>query len=378
MIPDTPAAVSINRVRVVDLPGLPVDAEVRGRAAYHLLSGEAVVVAASPYAGALGLDDVEFHVGAADLSAAPTARRAIPRRVDAQLHSEDAAARAAAWAVGRRLGRNLAYILLTLHRGDAVNRAARPDWTAAEWRRWSRVRRVWLGGGVMSGDLGCVIVAEARALLQRLGYGDVLDVESTPYRGSLSLVGAARYLPSGPRRALCFDFGHTLVKGACFSLEGATLAAMEWLPATPTHWVHRNVPESARRYTGEEVRDFVVDVLARALREHPVDGDDLVLSVAAYVCGGRLLGNGVYARISDTYGDAGAALEAAVRARTGRAVRLHFIHDGTAAAALHAGTPGSAVIVVGTALGVGFPPSTATGLLALGGREGVALKGNLT
>jgi hypothetical protein len=34
-IPETPGNASINRVMIVDLPGLPIDAEVRGQKAYH-------------------------------------------------------------------------------------------------------------------------------------------------------------------------------------------------------------------------------------------------------------------------------------------------------------------------------------------------------
>ena len=403
-IPTTPPTVSVNRVRIVDLPGLPVDDAVRGQAAYHLLSSEAVVTYALRHAAALGLAKAGLPASAAGAgvptvppeaglpappagagvptvppeaglpaspagagvpTVPPAVRREIPRLIDARLHSDDAAARAAAHAIGRRLGRNLSFILLTLHRGDAVNRKARAEWTAADWDRWSRIRRIWLGGGVMSGDLGERMVEEARALLHELGYGEALQIEITPHRGALSLMGAARYLPAGPRHALAFDFGHTMVKRARFTLDGDTLVAAEHLPSVPTHWSHRNVPESAQRYAGEDVRDFVAGVVAQTLNEHPVDSDDLVLSVAAYVRGGRLLGNGIYARMSDAYADVRAALEAAVKARTGRAVRLLLIHDGTAAAALHAGTPHAAVIIVGTALGVGFPPAEIAGLLTL-------------
>lgn len=357
-IPTTPPHVSVNRVRIVDLPGLPLDEAVRGQAAYHLLSSEAIVTYAQAHTAALGLADEVFQDE-------PTARREIPCLIDARLHSDDAAVRAAAHAIGRRLGRNLGFILLTLHRGDAVNRAARAEWVEADWAHWSQVRHIWLGGGVMSGDLGALMVEEARALLQSLGYGGTLRIEITPYRGALSLMGAARYLPAGSRHALAFDFGHTMVKRARLTLDGTTLVAVEHLPTVPTHWAHRNVPESAQQYSGAEVRDFVAGVLAQTLRDHPVDGDALVLSVAAYVRGGRLLGNGIYARISDAYADANAALEAAVAARAARAVRLRLIHDGTAAAALHAGMPHAAVIIVGTALGVGFPAASTAGLLDL-------------
>jgi hypothetical protein len=55
-------------------------------------------------------------------------------------------------------------------------------------------------------------------------------------------------------------------------------------------------------------------------------------------------------------------LAEAVTDHTGRPCRVHMIHDGTAAAAAFAGRPAAAVIALGTALGVGFPPASAAGL----------------
>ena len=50
-------------------------------------------------------------------------------------------------------------------------------------------------------------------------------------------------------------------------------------------------------------------------------------------------------------------LREAIRARGGRDMRVHLIHDGTAACAVHAGEPDAALLLVGTALGIGFPPA---------------------
>ncbi len=354
-IPITPPHVSVNRVRVVDLPGLHVDEEVRGQQAYHLLSSEAVAHYAAPFADALRLppaDNVEAH-------------RDVPRRVDAALAAEDPEVRAAAQAIGRRLGRNLGYLLLTLHRGDAVNRAARADWSAADWERWARIRQVWLGGGMLSGRLGPLIVATARALLETLGDATAPQVTLTPYGGELALLGAARYLPADAGSALTFDFGHTWVKRARVTVVGDRLTRLEPLPPVPTDWDHRNVPTSAQRYAGAEVLACVADVLTETFTAYPDACPDVVGSIAAYVQKGKLLGNGIYARLSTLTADVRPLIAKVVGARLGRRITFHPIHDGTAAAALHAGAPQQAVIVVGTALGVGFPPASTAGLLEI-------------
>jgi hypothetical protein len=128
----------VNRVRIVDLPGIPIDNQVRGRQAYELLSNRAIAHYARERAVALRLpaaywqDTVQTRVG-------------LGRFVGSCLQSSHAPARAAAQQIGRRLGRNLGHILLTLARGDPINRDARPDWTAAEWERWGQLSRFGWG-----------------------------------------------------------------------------------------------------------------------------------------------------------------------------------------------------------------------------------------
>jgi hypothetical protein len=125
-IPFTPPHVSVNRVKIIDLPGLPVDDEVRSQMACYLLSSPAVTRYARERADALQLP-VAFSQDTTQT------RLELPRFVDGCLSSPSESVCAAAWAIGQRLGRNLGYILLTLRRGDAVNRAARPDWTTEDW-----------------------------------------------------------------------------------------------------------------------------------------------------------------------------------------------------------------------------------------------------
>ncbi len=365
-IPLTPPHVSINRVRIVDLPGLPVDAEVRDRLAYHLLSVQALTGYAREQATALGLPDtLSAEMG--------EARREWPPWVSRGLTSPEPSVRAAACAIARRLGRNLAYLLLTLRRGDAVNRAARPDWTAQEWERWAAIERIWLGGGLLNPPLGEAIVAAAQATLTELGATGPA-VLLTPYRELLPLLGAVRYLPPQVQAALCLDGGHSRIKRAIVTLTDGAVTGLHPLPpvALPPGFPHLPAP-AERLALGHALRDFLVEVIARTLAESQAAGwevgPDLMLSVAAYVDGGRLLGNGLYATLSALAGDVRPLLAEALQARTGRLWRVHVIHDGTAAGAIYAGEPQTAVMMVGTALGIGFPPATAEGLRPLALRE---------
>jgi hypothetical protein len=62
-----------------------------------------------------------------------------------------------------------------------------------------------------------------------------------------------------------------------------------------------------------------------------------------------------YARLHAFTANLGDWLGARVAERTGRPCRVQVLHDGTAAAQACAGSDNAAVIMLGTALGVGFP-----------------------
>lgn len=362
-IPSTPPNASINRVTIVDLPGLPIDVEVRKQKAYHLLSAFALIALARRYATALKLPE-------AYLQDSEETRRELPEFVDRCLGSLDVVARDAAQSIARRLGRNLGYILLTLQRGDAPNRAARQDWTGLEWQNWSRIRTVYVGGGIMQGELGRLIVFYARELLSELGYGEFLSVERAAFAAGMSLVGSARYLPPYAQHALGFDFGQTFVKRACFTIGGGdSLVEMALFPPLPVSWDWQNDPAAGEGIDPQHVLEFVAGSIAQTLSLCEERGlsvaPDTMVCIAAYVREGLLLGNGLYARMRLLAEDARPLIAAAIQKQVKREVRIHLIHDGTAAAALYAGIPDSAVLVIGTAIGVGFPPVQDVDLLRL-------------
>jgi hypothetical protein len=359
-IPETPDNASINRVMIVDLPGLPIDEAVRGRKAYHLLSSLAVVAYARNHQSALKLPE-------AYAEDSEQVRRQVPLFIEECLQSPDAEARRAAQAIGRRLGRNLGHILLTLHRGDAVNQAARPDWTEVEWTHWQAVRRVYLGGGMMRGQLGNLVIRHARAFLAEVGYAGQPEVWRTPHPHNMAIVGAGRYLPPTAHQALCLDFGHTLIKRARLNFEQGTLKGLHTSAPLPAPWDWRNEPDAVNQAVKDAdgphyVLDFVGQAVAQTFEENKKAGispdPDVMLCMAAYVRGGRLLGNGIYATMSTLAEDVRPLLSEAIAAHIGHDLKIHLIHDGTAAAAVHAGEPNRAVLVIGTAIGVGFPPAT--------------------
>jgi hypothetical protein len=359
-IPFTPPHYSLNRVRVLDLPGVRMDDGVAGKTAFELIPAKALVRYARERADELSLPDA-LHCD--DVAA----RWELPRFIDRLLIDRDTPASRAAEEIVARVGRNLGHVLLALHRGDPMNRAARPEWGDAEWARWATVRRAWLAGGLATGRVGAAIARHARNWLDSVGYRDILNLQVSPFAGDTALVGAARYLSPGAGACLCCDFGQTSIKRGLFIVEGRAIIRCLLLPRAAG--LEGDLSKATPAQAGELHRAFVVDTVSDALllarqRLGPaVRIRELMLSLPCYVNGGRLLGPGGYATMSMLATDATDLLAEAITARANIACGVRLIHDGTAAAATFAGHSAAAVIALGSALGVGFPPESADDLL---------------
>ena len=369
-IPFTSPHVSLNRVHIVDLPGIPMDDEVRGQRANALLSFHAVERYVQALAAPLRLP-AAWREEVLDASA----RAQLGPFVNECLRSEAPGVAAAAQAIAARLGRNLGHLLLTLHRGDAVNQAVRPDWTADDWARWASIRQVWLGGGFMSGELGRNMIAAARDWLRSVGYGDRFGLglsgaqsgdDANSHMPFLVLLGAARYLPFATTSAVCLDFGHSSVKRAYLQFasdETASqpLASMSLYAGQPVELERLGAPDRLLEFMVSAIAQTFVESWRAGCAPEP----DVMVSVGAYGRDGQVLTSSLYQQLHAFGEDARQVLGAAVSQRLQQTVRVRLIHDGTAAAAVHAGEPHTAVIVVGTGLGIGFAPASAKELRPL-------------
>jgi hypothetical protein len=360
-VPYTPPHYSLNRVRVVDLPGIVIDAEVRGQTGFGLLSAWALMGYARECAA-------ELELPPALLEDTAIARWELPRLIGALLAEGGSAHRRAAEAVARRMGRNLGHVLLALRRGDLVNREARPDWGDAEWHRWSMVRRVWLAGGLAAGDLGRAIQRAATEWLAAADSRQMIDISLSPWSDRTAVVGAARYLPPISGAALCCDYGQTSVKRAVIEIDGNRIVRVTPLSRIPARDEWREIGDGDPAREGQTYREFVGESICDALWRATARGaevTEIMLSFAAYVDGGRLLGTGPYAAMNLIAPDARQLLAGDIFDRTGVRCRIGLIHDGTAAAAAFAGDANSVTIAMGSALGVGFPPDRTDHLLRI-------------
>jgi hypothetical protein len=245
----------------------------------------------------------------------------------------------AAQMFGRRLG----HLIASLHLADHAD-ALHTEWRRAYRAHWRTIQQVWLGGG-LAARLGGALVAGARAEADRLGAKNVwIDLAAFP--ASLPLIGGARGMDTGNHaHAVVLDFGHTAIKRALAGYRDGSLIRMELLEPLPA-------PPPI------DVVVTLIEAIGDTLAGAPADVDPtVVVSLASYVSpvGQPEDSHSLYAGLRTL---APTQLIERVRQRSGKPVeRVRFSHDGTlAAAGVLSSAPDAAVIMLGTALGVGFVP----------------------
>lgn len=336
----TPAA-SLNRVRLADLSGLSLDPGILGQTAYQLVSSAALT------------DLIRQH--SADLGLNPTADdQTLRRTFEACFDSETLSIRAAAEQVARQYGQRLGGVVLVLKRGEAANRAARPEWDDSYWTHWASIQQIWFGGGLANGRFGAAMLPYVAAVLLEGGVTDCA-VQISPYAGVLPLVGAARCVPPDTDAALVCDFGGTRFKRAQAVYQHGELTGLRHIKIEyPALTPYEDSASWAAQLLGHMVRFMLEGV------QEIGSCSFIAASLAAYMQNGQPIpgqGGGYYAlaRLTD---NVEAMLAELMSTKVGRPVSVIAPHDGTAAAAAYAGQPHTAVIMLGTALGVGFAPLT--------------------
>lgn len=314
---------SLNRVRIMEAPGLP--AELSGRLAYELLSRQFLLERIRENRAALDIppdlpDDALFI----------ELERCLVER------------NPAAEVIAAQMGRNLGFLLLVLKRGDPANQAARSEWDGSHWAQWGVIQHVILGGGVVAGRLGQKMLETTRPMLNGM-----VSVEISLYAASLPLIGAARQVESGASHALVFDFGGTRLKAALATYSGDTLIALEKYASSPTDTTMTHAPD---------LLNHLADFVARTWKESRrfKKSPQLIVSLSSYLENGQPVAQGYYGCLRDLGEKVSDLLAEAIHQRTQVRHRIKFLHDGSAAAAVYAGSPHTAVIMMGTALGVGF------------------------
>jgi hypothetical protein len=345
---------TLNQRKIISLPG--VEPELVGQRGYAAASQAALVALIRAHARELGLEGV--------------AEAEYPPRLNAMLDSPNASLRIASEAVAKTHGRRLGYLLASILLSPYGLTHPLDEWEAAYLEYWrEQVTTLILGGGLVNGSLGQVIGRAVAEVFEKAGLS-AIQVQAAANPSYLPLIGAARSLsyPAGVAAekavaaavaagavAAVADFGGTQAKRglAAYAVDGS-LQRLEVF--TSRSLAALNAPGKT-----VDLAAAMVAILAETLRHIP-EGQLLIpqilVSLAAYVQDGKPLDleRGGYYALNKLSSDISAWFSEQVSFASGRAVVVEFLHDCDAAAVALAGRERSAVLMLGSALGVGFVP----------------------
>ena len=320
---------SLNRVPFIAARSISMPAEYEGKSAFSLIGTRAL--------DALVLD----HREELQLTTDEIASGSLSYALRSRLTYGDPAVSATASHVVSEYGRRLGYLVAILTRGDAESRAARPEWDESYWVHWGSIERLFLGGGLAWPEM----CDAARSLVRASSPG--IEVILPPHPTYRPVIGAARSLHVGDGTALVIDFGQTETKRVVVVYRGGTLQRLEALPVMP-----------ASPLQGMAYIDWIAGAITSST---PAESSVASICVSSYLDQNQhpaVYANGRFNDIQGKIANLRDWLSAEVSGRVGRACEVSILHDTTAAGVSLSPASHTAIIMLGTALGSGFPYET--------------------
>jgi hypothetical protein len=330
---------SLNRRRLIALPGL--DEDDVGKAGWELLSILALIKLIQPHVRTLQLEG--------------TPDNDLPQQLNAILSGPDGPRRSLAASIVEQHGRLVGYLIASILLSPHGLTDPTVAWEKAYLEAWrERAQEIVLGGGRANGRLGELIRDAVQEVLIRCGQERKLTLADHP--SYLPTIGAARSVPpSSHGAAVVFDFGGTKAKrGIAFFDRSGALCRLRVLPP-------RDLGDLTWEGRTAELGAAMVTIMAdtiRAVEPSIKLAPTILCSVAAYVEDGEpvRMDRGAYTSLHHLSPDIRAWFSARIGEAVGRAAEIEFVHDCDVAACALAGRPNAAVLMLGSALGVGFVP----------------------
>jgi len=326
---------SLNKRRFIDLPG--IDREWVGKTGWEYASTPALVQAIQPHVQDLGIENAE------------------PERLNSVLVHGDRSARDLAVSIAAEHGRRLGYLIASIRLSPQGLTDPMVPWEQAYLQHWrEHVRTIVLGGGRANGRLGEIICSTAQRALDLCGLQDLV-LEMSEYPSYLPLIGLARSVPKGtPGAVVVTDFGSSRTKRGLAIYQGEQVHRLRVLPTRDIEtWRAKEHPA----HLATQMMAILSDTVGEADQDTAL-APQILCSVAAYVEEGApmQLDGGSYTSLHRAHPDVRHWFSQQLSQARGTPVQVTFYHDCCIAARALAGRLRTAVVMMGTALGVGFVP----------------------
>ena len=330
---------SLNQRRFIGLPG--IDQEWVGKTGWEFLGKHALSEAIGLHAQELGLEGIDW------------AR--YPEHLNVLLATCKGTVHNLAASIAREHGRCLGYLIASIRLSSQGITDPVVPWEQAYLQHWrEHVQTIVLGGGRANGRLGEIICTAAQSALDRCGLQDLI-LEGSAHPSYLPLIGLSRSVPKGTTGTVVVtDLGSSRAKRGLATYRGERVHQLRVLSTRDlVTWKAKEQPA----HLATQMMEILSDTVSEAGQDTTL-ASQVLCSVAAYVEDGApmQLDRGSYTSLHRAHPDVRGWFSQQLSQAMGKPVQVTFHHDTCTAARALAGRTNTAVLMMGTALGIGFVP----------------------
>lgn len=213
-------------------------------------------------------------------------------------------------------------------------------------RFWKSCKNIILCANFLQGQIGRFVECKVNEYLSAVGIG-TLKIECCFSDITPSLLGCSR-ATSLQNQTFLYDFGSTWIKRGFNHPNRRNVVELEPLPTSLDDFEDCN-----------QLRDRMADIIINDIRRYgsmELMNIDVSLCIANNIINGKIHDRGKYGILCEFGNDYQAYFEEHLQKKLNKEVHVHMMNDAEAVAALYSHyAPVSAVITLGTAIGIGYP-----------------------
>lgn len=248
-------------------------------------------------------------------------------------------------------------LITSLCEGSTLCKECNENLFDSDWAFWKRCRYIILDGKFLYGEAGndiCSMLSQKlfrnHRSIQVLKLSDFTDVR-TP-----SLLGCAYGHAKNNGEQYVFDFGNSAVKrGRARCNQGKILIDERSPIYHDDFWNLEDTMETAK-----ELDDFILDIILQTIaefQEHLGSSYNIGMCIANNILSNRIADRGSYRFLRMISADYQEHLSKRLSGKLSAPVALHMYNDAEAVGRIFSGfSPDTAIITLGTHMGVAYPP----------------------
>lgn len=265
------------------------------------------------------------------------------KSIEVKKHAED---------IVRKYSKNIAFFLRILKDG-VLYKNLKEDWENKHWEYMSNIKNIIFAGGICSEKKGQKIkeYLSEESFLEK-GYNFKIFKNSR----ILPRLGVARLAEKACENSIVLDFGHSFVKRSVGEYKNGILENVHDFEVFYSKYLEEDI--EGMKEKAESLFEYMIEIIKKTKEDIEKDGikncEEVLISIANYIKKGEIALKGGYGKLALLTDRLDKLIEEKLNEIYKKDFKVKIIHDGSAAALFFNEMKDTAVIMLGTGIGIGF------------------------